>query len=138
MYFIRASICQQNKYLSFTYLQATAISTMLPLNASLEAMVFVLLYHVLQPAKNKKIQQLTYRKKLNSTSFRRLHLSANIVPLKIVDLTKDKLENMDVSLTFCHHFQRATVTQRLNRFLISGYQIKDVDIVFLLIPHGLP
>ena len=36
-----------------------------------------------------------------------------------------------------HYFQRATVTQWLNRFQISGYQMKDMDIVFPLIPHGL-
>ena len=36
-----------------------------------------------------------------------------------------------------HYFQRATVTQWLNRFQISGYQMKDMNIVFLLIPHGL-
>ena len=36
-----------------------------------------------------------------------------------------------------HYFQRATVAQWLNRFQISGYQMKDMDTVFPLIPHGL-
>ena len=36
-----------------------------------------------------------------------------------------------------HHFQRATVTQWLDRFQIPGYQMKDMDIVFPLIPNGL-
>ena len=36
-----------------------------------------------------------------------------------------------------HHFQRATVTQWLDRFQIPGYQMKDMDIVFALIPNGL-
>ena len=36
-----------------------------------------------------------------------------------------------------HHFQRAIVTQWLNIFQISGYQMKDMNIVFSLIPHGL-
>ena len=35
-----------------------------------------------------------------------------------------------------HHFQRATVTQWLDRFQIPGYQMKDMDIVFPLIPNG--
>lgn len=36
-----------------------------------------------------------------------------------------------------HYFQRATVAQWLNRFQISGYQMKDMDTVFPLLPHGL-
>ena len=36
-----------------------------------------------------------------------------------------------------HHFQRATVTQWLDRFQIPGYQMKDMYIVFPLIPNGL-
>ena len=36
-----------------------------------------------------------------------------------------------------HHFQRATVTQLQNRFQISGYQMKDMNIVFPLTPYGL-
>ena len=36
-----------------------------------------------------------------------------------------------------HHFQRATVTQGLNRFQIPGHQMKDMDIVSPLIPYGL-
>ena len=36
-----------------------------------------------------------------------------------------------------HHSQRATVTQWLDRFQIPGYQMKDMDIVFPLIPNSL-
>ena len=36
-----------------------------------------------------------------------------------------------------HHFQRATVTQWLDRFQIPGYQMKDMHIVFPLIPNSL-
>ena len=35
-----------------------------------------------------------------------------------------------------HHFQKNTVTQWLDRFQILGYQMKDTDIVFPLIPYG--
>ena len=36
-----------------------------------------------------------------------------------------------------HHFQKATVTQWLDKFQILGYQMKDMDIVFPLIPNGV-
>ena len=35
-----------------------------------------------------------------------------------------------------HHFQRTTVTQWLDRFQILGYQMKDTDIVFPVIPYS--
>ena len=36
-----------------------------------------------------------------------------------------------------HRFQRATVTQWLDRFQIPGYQMKNMDPVFQLMPNGL-
>ena len=60
-----------------------------------------------------------------------------------IGIIKDKLNHMDISLTYCtfplvgRDFQGATVTQQMGRFQIPGFQMEDMDIVFPKIPFGL-
>ena len=54
-------------------------------------------------------------------------------------LTKDKLEDMDLSLVFplpfCgHYFHRVIVTKEMDIFLSKRYKMKEMDLIFPLIP----
>ena len=53
---------------------------------------------------------------------------------------KDKLEDMDVSLTFClcpHDFPGVIVTKPVGIFQTAGCHTKDMDIIFPWIPVAL-